>query len=187
MKKYNIIYADPPWEMVRSFGGANWKNGERERRLLDYPTMSIEEISNLPIAEISDKNCNLYLWTTQRYLPEVFNLIKKWGFDYVYTLVWCKPKGGFVGGAFFSNVEFLIYARKGRANVKKKINSQWFCLPKGRHSEKPDEFRRMIEEVSGTGIELFAREKIRDWDVWGNEVESDIDLSNIEKVIGGEK
>lgn len=178
MKKYQIIYADPPWEMVRSFGGANWNNGERDRPLLDYPTMNIEEIKKLPISEIADKNCNLYLWTTQKYLPKTFDLINLWGFNYISTLVWCKPKGGFVGGAYFSNNEFLIYSRKGNGGIVNKINSQWFCYPRERHSKKPDAFRQMIQSVHSfdSRIELFARQKSEGWDVWGNEVQSDITL-----------
>ena len=178
MKKYQIIYTDPPWEMVRSFGGANWKGGERTRPVLDYPTMTFQEIEELPISEISDKDCNLYLWTTQKYLPQSFDLIKKWGFNYVSTLVWCKPRGGFVGGAYFSNLEFLVYARRGKAGIKNKINSQWFALPKGRHSQKPKEIIDMLTSVHGdvSRIELFARQKTEGWDVWGNEVESDIEL-----------
>ena len=171
-KKYSVIYADPPWEMTRSFGGANWKSGERKRPVLDYPTMPFDEIKNLPIAGISDVNCNLYLWVTQKYLEKSFGLVRHWGFKPIMTLVWCKPKGGFVGGAYFSNIEFLLYSRKGSAGIKKKINSQWFSLPKGRHSKKPDEIRQMINSVhkGQTGIELFARQKTPGWDVWGDEV-----------------
>lgn len=179
MKKYQIIYADPPWNMVRSFGGANWKSGERKRPLLDYSTMTIKEIKSLPINSIANNDCNLYLWTTQKYLPFVFDIIEQWRFRYIFTLVWCKPKGGFVGGAFFSNVEYLLYCRRGKAGIKEKINSQWFCLPKGKHSEKPKEIRDIITKVHGDvpRIELFAREKTPGWDVWGNEVDSDIQLT----------
>ena len=56
MKKYQVIYADPPWEMVTSFGGTNWRNGERVRNTLDYPTMTLAEIKNLPIDSLSDKS-----------------------------------------------------------------------------------------------------------------------------------
>ena len=170
-KKYRIIYADPPWEMIRSFGGANWNKGERNRPILDYPTMTVDEIKALPISSITAINCNLYLWTTQKYLPISFDIIKYWGFNYISTLAWCKPKGGFVGGAFFSNIEFLIYSRQGKAGISEKVNSQWFTLPRGKHSEKPKEIRDMLTRVHGdvSRIELFARQNTPGWDVWGND------------------
>jgi N6-adenosine-specific RNA methylase IME4 len=177
MKKYKTIVVDAPWEMVRSFGGYNWQKGERIRRTLDYPTMSVEEIQALPLNKLADKDCNLYLWTTQKYLRQAMDLFYLWDFNLINTLIWCKPRGGFVGGLYFSNTEFLLYARNGKANTKTKMNSQWFVYPRGEHSQKPEDFQDMIEKLHHPPyLEMFARRKRKGWDVWGNEVESDIKL-----------
>ena len=177
MKKYQVVYADPPWEMVRSFGGANWNNGERVRPTLDYPVMSLGEIRGLPIKNLSTKSTVLYLWTTQRYLEDSFDIVRGWDFKPVCVLAWCKPHGGFVGGAYFSNLEFLLYAKRSGSRINGKINSQWFDLPRRRHSQKPSEFYEMIEKLhSPPYIELFARQKREGWDCWGNEVENDVEL-----------
>jgi len=172
MKKYQVIYADPPWEMVRSFGGTNWRNGERVRNTLDYPTMTLAEIKNLPIDSLSDKSTALYLWVTQRYLEESFGIVRGWGFKPVCTLAWCKPRGGFVGGAYFSNLEFLLYAKRSGSRINGKINSQWFELPRRKHSQKPDEFYEMIERVHNPPyLELFARQKVEGWDSIGFDID----------------
>lgn len=179
MKKYKVVYADPPWDMVRSFGGANWRNGERKRPLLDYSTMNLDDIKKLPVPSLVDDNAVLYLWTTQHYHEESYNVARCWGFNPKYSLVWCKPKGGFVGGSHFSNIEFLLYCTKGKTNAKARFNTQWLELPRAKHSQKPDEFYQMIEQLHHPPyLELFARQKVEGWDCWGNEV--DIDENNVE-------
>jgi len=141
--------------------------------------MSTGEIMGLPIDKLATKTSVLYLWTTQRYLEFAFGVVRKWGFIPVCTLVWCKPRGGFVGGAYFSNTEFLLYGKRSGSRINTKINSQWFELPRGRHSQKPTEFYEMIEKLHPPPrLELFARQKREGWDCWGNEV--DIDEDNVE-------
>ena len=145
--KYQIIYADPPWDVKR---GPDW-NSNGPSKPLPYPTMTIGEIKALPIKELTDKNCHLYLWTINKYIKESYEVAKEWGFDVSCMLTWVKPKHGI---------------------------GTWFEHKRLKHSEKPDMFRKMVVEVSGDlpRIELFAREKTEGWDVWGNEVESDIQL-----------
>lgn len=168
---FRTIVADPPWDVVRSFGGANWANGGRDRPLLDYPTMTLDEIKQMPIVSLVHKNAHLYLWTTGGYLEQAFAVGRAWGFKYVSTLVWCKPRGGFVGGAFYPNVEFVLFFRKGKSEAKTKINSQWWEWPRGKHSAKPEQFQDIVEQVShGPYLELFARRPRDGWVVWGNEV-----------------
>jgi len=147
--------------------------------------MTIEEISSLPIRNIADNNCELYLWTTQKYLPCVFEVMKRWGFKYCQTLIWCKmPRGTGQGGMFCPTTEFLILGRKGRMPLqKKRIDSTWWKIkrPHNSHSSKPQFFRELIQQTTySPRIELFAREKTPGWDVWGNEVESDIELQGDE-------
>ena len=183
MKRYKTIYADPPWEY--GVWGKSSNRGSRVirdeiniPRPLPYPTMTLQQIKGLPINNLSDDNCELYLWTTQKYLPHSFDVIKSWGFKYCQTLTWCKtPRGTGQGGVYCPTTEFIILARKGKMPKVKRIDSTWWNIKRFQtsHSKKPDFFRELIESVSDDPrIELFAREKVRDWDVWGNEVEGDI-------------
>ena len=166
--KYNVIYADPPWDVK---AGPDWGSGEESKDLL-YPTMSLEEISALPIKELASNNAHLYIWTINKYIPQTYDIARAWGFKPSCLITWCKPPHGIgLGGTYIQNTEHLLFCRRGTLEAIKRIDTTWFSYPRGRHSEKPDEFRKMIEEVSpGKRIELFAREKVRDWDVWGNEV-----------------
>ncbi len=166
--KYNVIYADPPWAVK---AGPDWGSGEESKDLL-YPTMSIEEITNLPVNKLTANDAHLYLWTINKYIPETYDIARAWGFEPSCLLTWVKPPHGIgLGGTFVQTSEHLLFARRGTLEATKRIDTTWFEYPRGKHSQKPDEFRKMIEDVSpGKRIELFAREKIREWDVWGNEI-----------------
>lgn len=147
---------------------------------MPYQTMSVDEIKKLPVRDLANDNCELYLWTTQKYLPDAFDVIKAWGFKYCQTLVWCKkPRGLGQGGVYCPTNEFLLLARLGNMPKVKRIDSTWFLTkrPHNSHSTKPEFFQDMIEQVSfSPRIELFARRKRIGWDAWGNEVDSDINL-----------
>lgn len=168
-----MIYADPPWDVK---AGPPWASSGKSRDLI-YPTMSIEEIKALRVKDIAEKDSHLYLWTINKYLKESYDVAEAWGFKVSCVLTWTKPPHGIgLGGTYIQTTEHLLFCRRGTLKARKRIDTTWFHYKRGRHSEKPDEFRKMIEEVSGTGIELFAREKVRNWKVWGNEVKSDIIL-----------
>jgi N6-adenosine-specific RNA methylase IME4 len=177
-KKYNVIYADPPWH-YGSWGKPS-KKSQASKGVqnivipMPYPTMSICEISALPVNSIADINCELYLWTTQKYLPHVFGVMQAWGFRYCQTLTWCKKaRGTGQGGVFCPTTEFLLLGRKGKMPKVKRFNTTWFLTkrPHNAHSKKPHFFRQLIEGLSvSPRIELFARTKTEGWDVWGNEV-----------------
>jgi len=174
-KKYQIIYADPPWDVKR---GPDWySNGPSKP--LPYPTMSIEQIKALPIKDIADTNCHLYLWTINKYIRESYDVANAWGFNVSCMLTWCKPRHGIgIGGTFVQTTEHLLFCRKGTLTAQKRVDTTWFEHKRLSHSEKPEMFRNMVVEVSGDipRVELFARQKTEGWDVWGNEVESDIQL-----------
>ncbi len=163
-KKYQVIYADPPWR-YGEWGGCSGR-GSRGLVLggrsvpMPYPTMSIQEILGLPIYKLADNNCELYLWTIQRYLPNAFEVIKAWGFKYCQTLIWCKkPRGLGQGGVYCPTNEFLILARQGKMPLVRRINSTWFLTkrPHNSHSTKPEFFQDMVEQVSNAPrIELFC-------------------------------
>ncbi len=185
MKKYQIIYADPPWnlKMGKTRTDADSPKGRWEGynniSAVPYQTMPLEEIKELPIKQISDKNSVLFLWTINRFLEQSYLVARAWGFRPATMLVWCKrPMGLGMGGAFVQTTEYLLFARRGTVRGQKRIDTTWFQHKRGRHSRKPDEFRERITDVFGNlpRIELFARERFLGWDAWGNEVESDIEL-----------
>ena len=186
-KKYNIIYADPPWE-YGFWGKASPKSRPNSKIYpMPYKTMSIKEIASLPVYKLANDNCELYLWTTQKYLPQSFKVLESWGFKYCQTLTWCKnPMGTGQGGIFCPTTEFLILARKGKMPKVKRVDSTWWNIKRTNvHSKKPKFFQDMIEKVSPKPrIELFARQKIEDWDCWGNEVPSDIQMKIKQKIEG---
>jgi len=192
-KKYNVIYADPPWKIKagRPLSGYKMEDGKQlfiptsnKSRDTEYPSMTIEEIKALPISEITEKDCHLYMWVTNSHLPFAFDVIKSWGFEYSTTLVWAKNRmGGGLGGTFRITTEFLLFAKKGKLKSQKTIDSTWHNVKRTyengypKHSKKPDYFYEIIEQVSpGSKIELFARTPRLNWDAWGNEIKNDIEF-----------
>jgi len=192
MKKYNIIYADPPWKFSnRLRNGTPESNGTKNivhRSLSEtYNTMSIEEISNLKVNEISEKDCVLFMWTTDAHLEEAMKVIKAWGFKYkTIGFTWLKKeKSGvqscYVGFWTLKCGEICLLATKGNMSkyLKKRNVRQLVEEVRGKHSEKPNEVRNRIVEMFGSQlpkIELFSRQQSEGWDVWGNEVDCSIVL-----------
>lgn len=176
MKKYQIIYADPAWQLKA--GTPNLHAKKQGNRELVYPTMTVEQIKALNVSSITEENAVLFLWTTNKYIEDAYAVARSWGFKPSTMLVWCKkPKGRGLGGTFGISTEYLLFARKGTFKAKERHWSTWFEAKRGKHSEKPLIARQMIEKCfEGEKIELFARDKAEGWDVWGNEVESDIEL-----------
>lgn len=181
MNNYSIIYADPPWD----FRGYDLK---KEARYVGnkYEVQGIEWIKSLSVADISADDCILFLWVTMPKLNEVMAVIEAWGFEYkTVAFTWVKrnkksPSWFWGMGRWTrSNAELCLIATKGNpkrisASVHSVIES-----PIEGHSKKPDEVRERIVQLCGDvpRIELFAREKVAGWDAWGNEIESDITLS----------
>jgi N6-adenosine-specific RNA methylase IME4 len=165
--KYNVIYADPPWP-VGSIVMDKWESPINEK----YPTMTIDEIRNLPINDLSAENCSLFLWTTHTYLPDALQLIKEWGFKYHCVITWNKHSGWTQFG-FHKMTEFLIYAYKGKMNIDQygKAIPTLIDENKTHHSKKPDSIRDLIKSKTPEGrIELFARDKYEGWEAWGNQL-----------------
>lgn len=172
-KKCFIIYADPPWRYNQK--------GVRGAAEKHYPTMSIEELCALPVAEISASDSVLFLWTTFPQLPSALQLIKAWGFSYKTAgFVWLKKNrksdSWLCGMGFWTrgNAEICLLATKGHPKRKAANVHQFIISPIREHSRKPDEAREKIVALMGDlpRIELFARQTSPRWDVWGNEVES---------------
>ena len=180
-KKYQIIYADPPWEVMAGSKQGR-KDGDSERSLpLTYPTMSLDEIKSLNVRDIADKNCVLFLWTINKYLEQSYEVARSWGFKPSTMLVWDKtPKGIGLGGTFTLANEYLLFCRKGKVTAEKRVKGNHWHFPREKHSKKPDFFRSMIVDTFGDipRVELFARERHEGWDVWGNEVECTAELGS---------
>ncbi len=172
MKKYQIIYADPPWQQGLS---GKYKKHSAAREL-DYPIMSLDDICKLPIPDIADVGCHLWLWTTNQFLPAGFRVMEAWGFKYLSPITWVKPSG--IGNYFVHRTQTILFGYKERCLFPlDRYKPTVLFANAGRHSKKPDEFYELIESISPSPrIELFARARRDGWDCWGNEVDSDIDL-----------
>ena len=180
--KYKTIYADPPWLEV---GGGKICRGAQQH----YPVMKTKDIIAMSgfIKSISEDNCHLYLWVTNNFLPDGLQVMKAWDFEYKTIITWIKDRFG-LGQYFRGNTEHCLFGVKGVlpykiVDEKRQQGVTGFNAPRTEHSRKPEQMRSMITKVSYPPyIELFARTNdetlfgnIHDgWDVWGNEVESDI-------------
>jgi N6-adenosine-specific RNA methylase IME4 len=142
-------------------------------------------ICALPVADIADRDCALFLWATFPNLREAFEVITAWGFEYkTVAFTWVKrnkkSNSWFTGMGYWTraNAEICLLATKGKPKRIARNIRQIIDTPIERHSKKPDAARNRIVELMGDipRIELFAREKFDGWDVFGNEVDSDIIL-----------
>lgn len=173
LRKYQIIYADPPWAYKDKALAGN------RGACCKYPTQSAEWLENLNVGAIADKDCVLFIWVTMPKLNEVFDLIKAWDFEYK-TCAFTWVKRNKISPSWFwgmgrwtrANAELCLLATKGHpkrvaANIHSVIDT-----PIERHSQKPAVTRDRIVALCGDlpRIELFARQKTEGWDVWGNEV-----------------
>lgn len=181
-KKYGIIYADPPWRYDMKRGSGVAEN--------HYPTMSIEEICALPVADLAAKDSALFLWATFPQLKESFRVIESWGFRYkTLAFLWLKQNRKadtwFYGMGFWtrSNAEVCLLATRGHPKRQSAGIHQFVISHIEQHSKKPDVVRDKIVQLMGDlpRVELFARQKMPGWDVWGNEVDCDIALSSDKK------
>jgi len=175
VKKYSVIYADPPWKYRAT---SNYRSPEAH-----YPTMSTESICLLPVYDIAAEDCALFLWATMPKLKDALKVIDAWGFKYkTAAFVWVKLNHASdrvfwgMGAWTRSNAELCLLATKGRPQRKSASVHQVIISHLEEHSKKPEEARRRIEALMGDvpRIELFARRTSPGWDVWGNEVISDV-------------
>lgn len=173
---YRTIVADPPWAYDEGFvnggpGGLGWTN----RHPLPYSGLSVAEIAALPVRElVGSDGAMLFLWTTNRYLPDAFVICGAWGFTYRQTLVWHKGDASPFPASVAPNTgEFLLVARRGPVRRVGTAESSIVFAKRGEHSAKPGVFLDLIEGVSpGPYVELFARQPRLGWDSWGYGYES---------------
>ena len=156
---FDVIVIDPPWAYEREY------DPESSRVASPYPEMQLKEIADIKLPVKDD--CVLWLWTTHKFLPESFELLKRWGFDYKATLVWNKEKIG-MGYWLRMQCEFCLLAVKGKPVWDNKIERDIINAPRGKHSAKPDLFYEIVDRIcTGNKLDYFAREKKEGWSVYG--------------------
>lgn len=181
-KKYQIIYADPPWR--QSKGGKKNVRPLSSGEKLDYKVISLEEIEQILSSanRLAEDNHVLFLWTIEKYLFEAENIAKNIGYKLHARMVWNKVTG--IPAAFTIRFghDYLLYMYYGKFSPvakeeRGKIHSVFKEQVK-QHSQKPNKAYEIIERLypNINRLELFARNKRESWDVWGNEIESDIEL-----------
>jgi len=175
-EKFKTILADPPWRFQNRTG----KMAPEHRRLNRYATLTLQEIKNLPVLDVCEETCHLYLWVPNALLREGLEVMTAWGFVYKTNIIWHKvrkdggPDGRGVGFYFRNTTEIVLFGIKGKMRTLDPGRSQVNIIrsQKREHSRKPDELYDIIEECSPSKyLELFARGKRRGWSQWGNQVE----------------
>lgn len=176
-RRFSTILADPPWQFQNRTG----KVAPEHRRLSRYPTMTLDDICALPVADLADEPAHLYLWVPNALLPEGLEVMRAWGFDYKSNLIWRKIRkdGGSDGrgvGFYFRNVtEIILFGVRGKnartlAPGRRQVN--YLESRKREHSRKPDEQYEIIEACSpGPRLELFSRGARPGWEAWGNQAD----------------
>lgn len=166
-KKYNIVYADPPWQYKR--------NGNHSAESV-YNVMSLNDIKKMPVSDITEDQAHLYLWVTNPMIKEGLEVCESWGFEYKTMLTWVKtykdgsPVMG-MGYYFRGCTEHIIFGVKNKKLCNNKITKNIIFSNQRKHSQKPDEVKDLIVNSSGDlpRIELFARQNTEGWDTWGND------------------
>ncbi len=171
--RYRTVVADPPWDYREGFvRGPNAGFGWTNRHDLPYQSMSVEEIADLRVADLTDRSgAFLWLWTTNRYLPDAFDVMASWGFRYRQAIIWHKDDASPFPGAVAPNeAEFLLVGRRGGVKRLGTWPEAVITATRGDHSAKPEVFLDLIEAVSPEPrVELFARRNRLGWDTWGLE------------------
>lgn len=164
-RKFGTIYADPPWRYENQ--------GTRAATDNHYLTMTLEELTAIPVPALSADQAHLHLWTTNGFLPDGMRLLHHWGFKYKGFYVWVKPKIG-IGNYWRVAHEIMLLGVKGGLVFRDKSLRSWGEFPRNKHSAKPEEVRALIEKASpGPYLELFGRRLADGWTVWGNQIERD--------------
>ena len=184
-KKYGVIYADPPWTFRTWSGKGKGRSPEKH-----YGCLSLADIRALPVADLADQDCALFLWVTDPMLQEAFKVVDAWGFAYkTVAFVWAKlnataPKSHwhlvseedfFTGMGYWTraNPELCLLATRGKPQRRSKAVRRLVIDHRREHSRKPDSVAERIVDLMGDTprIELFSRERREGWDTWGDEPE----------------
>lgn len=179
-KRYDIIYADPPWD----YKGQKQHNGkggvDTGGALNHYPTMTLNELKLLRVVDVAADDCLLFMWSSSPHLDQAIDLMKSWQFKWATVgFVWDKQK---VNPGFYtmSQCELCLIGKRGKIPIPRGARNvrQLVSIVRGAHSAKPEEVRNRIELMfpSQSKLELFARKTADNWDCFGNEVKSTVSL-----------
>jgi len=166
-QKYTTILADPAWinDQLGNYGAVK-----------HYNLMTVEQIKAIPVKDLAADNAHLYLWLTNATIRAGYEVMDAWGFTPRSLCCWWKPRLG-LGNYFRLCTEHLLFGTRGNLPVKFKAQPNWLFAARQDHSHKPEEQYAIIERMSpGPYLELFARRRQHGWHVWGNEIESDINI-----------
>jgi N6-adenosine-specific RNA methylase IME4 len=175
---FGTLLADPPWR----FSNRTGKMAPEHRRLHRYPTLSLAEIMELPVARVAKPASHLYLWVPNALLREGMEVMQRWGFTYKTNIVWFKtrkdggPDGRGVGFYFRNVTELCLFGTRGSLRTEQPGRRQvnLIATRKREHSRKPAELYDIIESCSlGPYLELFARAPRPGWTAWGDEIGRD--------------
>jgi len=185
---FSVVVADPPWQYNPSTTAASRRGGKGGRAEWHYPTMTNQEIANLPVSSIVADDAHLFLWVTN---PRMFggrydnlspkDIAEAWAFEYRTLLTWVKttkagaPMRGGLGFYFRGCTEHVLYCTRGKARITEGLReANVIMAPRGRRSEKPQVFFDMVDRVvpGGARLEIFARHPRPGWSVWGDEIQA---------------
>lgn len=165
---FDVVSVDPPWPYEGDSKNITSFDSVGRRVANPYPEMSIEDIKKIDMPLMDD--AVVLLWTTHRFLPDAFEILKEWNLEYKATLVWNKEKIG-MGAWFRMQCEFCLVAVKGKPYWQNTTFRDILTEPRREHSRKPDSFFDMIESITlGRRLEYFSREKRNGWEVFGNDI-----------------
>lgn len=161
-RNFRCVYVDPPWAYSNQATRASTSN--------HYDSLTVDQIAQYRVDQISDKSAHLHLWTTNAFLFECPRLFEAWGFEFKSSFIWVKPTMG-IGNYWRNSHEILLTAVKGGLVSQDKSQMSWMECGRGAHSEKPDGVRERIEKLSpGPRLEMFGRRAVPGWMVFGNEI-----------------
>lgn len=169
-RKYNTIVIDPPWQ--QSITGKFKRRPRMNREGMPYKTMSLNEIKSFPIFDFANNGSHIYLWATQKFLRSAFDVFDSWNVRFHWMIIWIKPSGIATTG-YQNCLQYCLlgifgkpmqkFLKLGKINYVKAFNRE--------HSRKPDEFYKLVEEMSPLPrIDIFSREKRDGFDQWGDEI-----------------
>lgn len=177
--KFPVIVADCPWHFKTRSPKGRGRSADRH-----YPTMTIEDIKALPVADVAEDDCVLLLWVTEPLLPAALEVMAAWGFAYkTVAFTWAKTlrksEGWHMGNGYWTraNPEMCLLGTRGRPRRQSKAVRELIVAPVSRHSQKTPEFYARVEQLlDGPYLELFAREEREGWTTIGNEVNDGLDI-----------
>ncbi len=163
--KYHVLVADPPWPYTKRSADTT------HRGTIPYPSMTIADIEALDVGSLAHEDCILWLWTTNAFMAEAHQVARSWGFEVKTILTWAKDRMG-LGDWLRGQTEHCLLAVKGRPVVTLSNQTTLLHGRVGEHSQKPEEFYRLVESLCpGSKCELFARRRRDGWYTFGSEVE----------------